>query len=55
MAVVQHAIGAQFLVADAEAYLVGHEGSGVAFVFYQIVNEVLAHPFFGCQCHVTMA
>ena len=55
VAVVQHAVGAQLLVADAEAHLVSHERGGVALVLYQIVDEVLAHPLLGRERYVAVA
>ena len=55
VAVVQHAVGAQLLVADAEAHLVRHERGRVALVLYQIVDEVLAHPLLGRERYVAVA
>ena len=55
VAVVEYAVGAQLLVADAEAHLVRHERGWVALVFYQVVDEVLAYPLLGRERYVAVA
>ena len=52
LAAIEHAVGTQRLVAAFQLNLVGDEGCWVALVFYQEVNEVLAHPFFGRDGYV---
>ena len=55
LSVVEHAVGSEPLAAYGERNLVGHERGGVALVADEPVDEVLAHPFLGCQSHVAAA
>ena len=49
LARVEHAVAAQFLLSDFQFHLVGKQRRGVALVVYEVLDEMLAHPFFGCQ------
>ena len=55
LAAVEHAVGTQHLVAAFQLNLVGEQRGRVALVLDEIVYEVLAHPFFGCQCYEAAA
>lgn len=50
--VVHYGVASQLNVVKIYGCFVGHERCGVFFCRKQVVNEVLAHPFFGRKCHV---
>jgi hypothetical protein len=43
------------LVAYLELFFVGHQAAGVAEMFDEIVNEMLANPLLGGQCNIFAA
>ena len=55
LAVVEHAVAPETLVADREFHLVGEQSLGVGLVFDEKVGEMLSHPLFGSERHIAAA
>lgn len=50
--VVEHTVAAAAHAVEGDGHLVSHQCGGIALFCYQIMDEVLAHPFLRCQRHV---
>ena len=55
VAMAQHGVASPCGAVQIEAHLIGHEHGREVLVVDEEVHEVLAHPLFGCQCHVSTA
>ncbi len=52
LAVIQHTVAPQALVANAKLYFVGEQRRRIALVFDKEMDEMLSHPFFGSKAYV---
>lgn len=55
LAVEHHTVAPPFFAVCRQFYLVSHQCGRVSLMFYKVVRELLAHPFFGCKRYKTVA